>query len=168
MLIVNICVQISILEVGGGSGCNFKYWNRPASVMVKMILKKRQSANNPFLSRWLSQIPTLSPSLTKTEQSSPNWTSRTWSRWSNKSESTTGSNSEKWKLTNQVLILFQTAGCRRGSSGGGSCWRVRWCCCHDPRPLHRGWSDQVRSFVFLHFPVFDCYTPLSPSSHFST
>merc|ERR1712107_403446 len=26
--------KISILEVGGGSGCNFKYWNRPASVMV--------------------------------------------------------------------------------------------------------------------------------------
>ena len=40
MLIVDICVQISILEVGGGSGCNFKYWNRPASVMVKMIIKK--------------------------------------------------------------------------------------------------------------------------------
>ena len=77
MLIVNICVQISILEVGGGSGCNFKYWNRPASVMVKVIFKKRQSANNPFLSRWLSQIPILSPSSTKTEQSSPNWTSRT-------------------------------------------------------------------------------------------
>jgi len=26
--------KISILEVGGGSGCNFKYWQRPASVLV--------------------------------------------------------------------------------------------------------------------------------------
>ena len=164
MLIVNICVQISILEVGGGSGCNFKYWNRPASVMVKMILKKRQSANNPFLSRWLSQIPILSPSLTKTEQSSPNWTSRTWSRWSNKSESTRGSNSGKWKFTKQLwLILLQTAGCRRGSSGGGSCWRVRWCRCHDPRPLHRGWSDQVRMFFFFAFSSFRLLHPLSPT-----
>ena len=57
-----------------------------------------------------------------------------------------------------VVILFQTAGCRRGSSGGGSCRRVRWCRCHDPRPLHRGWSDQVRSFFFA----------FSTSPHFST